>query len=156
MDPITTDNLVLRAPEEQDYGFLIGLHRDPKVREFLGGTFRYSLERLQPLLAISEPEAAWIVTHEGYQIGLITVERHKDGTDYELSYQFVPQYWGQGLAREACRAALDWARTTAGHNRMIAETQAANARSCAMLEALGFVAERELERFGAPQVIYAV
>lgn len=44
----------------------------------------------------------------------------------------------------------------AGLHRIIAETQATNARSCRLLEGLGFVELKKVQRFGAVQTIYTI
>ncbi len=71
-----------------------------------------------------------------------------------MSYELLPEYWGKGYATEAVEAALGYAFVDLGLERVVAETQAANERSCRLLERLGMKAERKLERFGAKQVIY--
>ncbi|MBZ2408626.1 GNAT family N-acetyltransferase [Streptomyces sp. L06] len=63
----------------------------------------------------------------------------------ELSYGFLPEATGQGLAREAVGAVLDRHRGGPGpHDEVIAVTRAANGPSLRLLEAVGL---REVERF---------
>ena len=88
-------------------------------------------------------------------IGLMVLNPHKDGADYEVSYIFSHSSWGQGFATEATAQIVDHALNDLGLKRVIAETQSANAASCRMLAKLGFSEEARLERFGAEQVIFA-
>lgn len=127
---------------------------DQDVRRYLGGVAPFSV-RLRHALRAQPAEADWTLTlrSTGRPIGFVAVNPHKDGRDLELSYQLIPAAWGQGLAFEATSAVLGWAQQ-ADIVSMIAETQAANQRSCALLGRLGFTEEARLIRYGAEQVIF--
>ncbi|RYN99248.1 hypothetical protein AA0120_g2049 [Alternaria tenuissima] len=56
----------------------------------------------------------------------------------ELRYGVAPSCWGQGVAREAAEAVMQWAATERGVKRFIAETEKENARSGRVLEKMGF------------------
>jgi RimJ/RimL family protein N-acetyltransferase len=56
----------------------------------------------------------------------------------ELRYGVAPTHWGQGVAREAAEAVMQWATTEMGVKRFIAETESANSRSGRVLEKMGF------------------
>jgi RimJ/RimL family protein N-acetyltransferase len=56
----------------------------------------------------------------------------------ELRYGVAPCCWGQGVAREAAEAVMQWAATERGVKRFIAETEKENARSGRVLEKMGF------------------
>jgi ribosomal-protein-alanine N-acetyltransferase len=90
------------------------------------------------------------------RVGLVEISRRHDLVDDEVSYEFLPKVWGTGIAREAVAAVLNHAFEWLGYQRLIAETQAANLPSRRLLEKLGMVHERDVVRFGAPQVIYAM
>jgi len=92
---------------------------------------------------------------DGAFLGLISLDDHVDGKDTEVSFQFLPEAQGQGLASEALTLALAKADGL-GLSRLIAETQTQNLASCRLLERHGFVRERELVRFDALQAVYAV
>lgn len=74
----------------------------------------------------------------------------------ELSYGFLPEATGRGLAREAVCAVLDRHRRERGaRHEVIAVTRAVNRPSRRLLAAVG---PRETERFeewGAEQVLYS-
>lgn len=56
----------------------------------------------------------------------------------ELRYGVAPACWGQGVAREAAEAVMQWAATERGVKRFVAETEKENARSGRVLEKMGF------------------
>jgi len=56
----------------------------------------------------------------------------------EMLYGVAPAYWGQGVAREAAEAVMQWAGAEKGVRRFIAETEKPNARSGRVLEKMGF------------------
>jgi RimJ/RimL family protein N-acetyltransferase len=62
---------------------------------------------------------------------------------------------GHGFAREATGGVVTHALAELGLPRVIAETQATNARSRHLLMQLGFTEVQRLQRFGAEQVILA-
>ncbi|KAF2641394.1 hypothetical protein P280DRAFT_469017 [Massarina eburnea CBS 473.64] len=57
----------------------------------------------------------------------------------ELRYGIAPAHWGKGLASEAAKAVIQWAKTEKGVKRLLAETEGDNSRSARVLEKMGFV-----------------
>lgn len=90
----------------------------------------------------------------GTFIGFIDISPYHEPEYQELSYLFLPEFWGYGYAFEACRAVLRYCEETLDLKTVVAETQSANTRSRALLERLGFTMVRQLERFGAMQCVY--
>ncbi|WP_316247156.1 GNAT family N-acetyltransferase [Rossellomorea marisflavi] len=89
-------------------------------------------------------------------LGGVSLSTHHNGQDTEVSYQFLPEYWGKGYAKEAVAAVLTHGFQKLELHRIVAETQVLNERSCRLLENLGMRVEEEVERFGARQAIYAL
>lgn len=58
-----------------------------------------------------------------------------DGPD--IGYALLPDYWGNGYAREAALATADWARDVLGLDRLLAMVTPGNAPSVRVLEAIG-------------------
>ncbi len=79
------------------------------------------------------------VTAGGDLIGCIglTVNRANPG-EAELGYWLGRKFWGQGFAREAARALLDWGFSTMGLDRVVASALVDNLASQAVLRASGF------------------
>jgi [ribosomal protein S5]-alanine N-acetyltransferase len=155
---LETKCLDLRALAATDTAFITELIADERVRQFLGGPV--PVERREAVangyICVAPDKATWLVeTKDSSQpIGLVFISKHKDGADFELSYMFSPNVWGMGYATEAVRRLLDHAICEMGIVRVIAETQAANQASRALLERLGMSEERRIHRFGAEQIIY--
>ena len=106
---------------------------------------------------LNEPDARhWVVreTSTHAVLGLLSVSPHHDPRDLELSYQFLPAYWGRGYAAEALRAALVYIEETMPLKRIVSETQEKNAASCRLLEKIGYRLTSTCERFGEMQRIY--
>src|SRR5690606_7909277 len=57
----------------------------------------------------------------------------------EVKYAFAREHWGQGLATEAVRGVVAYARSAHGMTRLIATTAPQNAASHRVLEKSGFV-----------------
>ena len=85
---------------------------------------------------------------------LIEIGPYHNGMEQEISYQFVPEVWGQGYAKEAIHAVLVFLSEQGTLESILAETQKKNIRSCRLLEALGFKMRESLIRFRQPQVVY--
>lgn len=156
---LQTERLALSPVALRDLVFFVRLVGDVRVRQYLGGPMPWP-QRLKQFRAYRQghPKVGiWAVRAIGCHsaIGLVVLSPHKDGEDYEVSYQFRPAFWGKGFAAEATACVVDHALNELGLRRVIAETQTENAASCKMLEGLGFIEEARLSRFGALQSIYA-
>ncbi|MDB5528534.1 MAG: hypothetical protein JWR51_1637 [Devosia sp.] len=144
---------------QNDFALFAALNRDAEVRQFLGGTHGLdSMKRDFAALLADSAVAAYVATLLENQdpIAIVLFGPHHDGRDTEVSYLLLPEYRGRGLAAEIVAAAI--ARCFEIHpelDRIVAETQAANQRSCAMLLRIGMTPVQRLIRFGADQVIYA-
>lgn len=89
-------------------------------------------------------------------IGLVSIDTHHDGVSKELSYQFLPNYWGKGYALEVIREILNFISRELTITSIIAETQVANKASCSLLNNLGMKVVSKLYRFNAEQYIFSL
>jgi RimJ/RimL family protein N-acetyltransferase len=55
----------------------------------------------------------------------------------EAGWRLAREHWGQGIAREAAQAALEFGFETVGLQEIVAYTAARNARSRRLMERLG-------------------
>src|ERR1035438_5493836 len=67
-----------------------------------------------------------------------------------------PDYWGQGLATEAARAALAYGFDAALFTRVYVRTDAPNRASVRVMERLGMKFERETRLAARPTLIYSL
>ena len=142
----------------EDREEIIQLFTNAMVRRYLGGPTDEQAVCLQ-FSEMMRPKGLsrhWAVRlgNDKAMVGVITIGPHHDGEDLEISYQFLPVFWGQGYASEAVHAVVRHALDHLGLPRIIAETQTANISSCLLLERIGMHRERIVKRFGAEQVIY--
>lgn len=153
IDPIITERLTIREALSSDADTFARLLMDPDVRAHLGGAV--AAEDVADRVERMPGRGVFLVETSAAStpIGLVHVGRHRTGA-IELSYEFVPEMWGRGYALEACRPILRWARDrVAQGGPVIAVTQVANARSVALLTALGMSERERFVEFGAEQVL---
>lgn len=151
--PIKTARLTLRDMEARDRDGHIELLSSETVRKHLGGPWRtrVELERLVP--PIPRHPGVFAVCRAGAFIGSVRLDRRDpgrpgrlrpEGLELEVSYTFLPDWWGRGYAAESVAAALEWVRQAIPGEPVVLCTQVANARSVRLAEGLGFT---ERERF---------
>jgi ribosomal-protein-alanine N-acetyltransferase len=155
---LQTERISLGPVAFRDLTFFLRLVGNTSVRQFLGGPMPWR-QRVRQFRAYRQGHpnvGIWIVRPLARQqaMGLLVLSPHKDGADYEISYQFHPVFWGNGFATEATARIVDHALNDLRLPRVIAETQTANAASCRLLSRLGFAEEKRLNRFGAEQAIF--
>ena len=154
---IETERCRLAALELADRENVGALYRCGETRRYLGGALDEQSfgNRFSHMLGDNEGRHWTILTREGLNfVGLVSLNPHHDGLDFEIAYQILPSFWGQGLARETVDALIGYASSVLGLPKLLAETQAVNLRSRRLLERLGMTELRTVKRFGAEQVIY--
>ncbi|MEK1902127.1 MAG: GNAT family N-acetyltransferase [Rhizobium sp.] len=147
------------APTMQDRETLKQLLTDHAVRQYLGGALsELAAERRADAPVFAPAENRWSVRLRESErcIGLVELDRHHDGEDIEISYQFLPSSWGTGLATEAVSAVIGYCFDKLRLERLVAETQSANLPSRRLLERCGMREFKKVSRFGEDQIIYAV
>ena len=154
VEPLVSDRLLVRALNDGDRPLLTSLMRSPDVQAFLGGPM--NAEQVTDALA-GPLERKWGVfcvvrADSAEPIGTVTLTR--DRGDLEVAYQFLPEHWGFGFAREAVQMVVDWMWEATDDNRLIAVTHANHHRSRALLEDLGMRVVDEFEEYGALQKQY--
>lgn len=88
------------------------------------------------------------------QCGLI-FQPDVDGKDeVEVGYLFVREFWGQGLATEAARGSMKYAREKLGFTRLISLIRPENIPSIRVAERNGLVPEKEIMRKGYKHFVY--
>ncbi|SEF62025.1 Protein N-acetyltransferase, RimJ/RimL family [Actinacidiphila yanglinensis] len=150
--PITTERLVLRAPEGRDRAAFVELLASPEVHTYLGGPRpRDELEREMPEVPEDWP-GSFAVELDGAMIGQILLRRapesHRPAAagKPDLGYLFLPPAWGSGYAAESCAAALGWLDAVLPGEPVVLATQTANLGSMRLAAKLGFT---EVERYHA-------
>lgn len=152
-----TERCSLRPLAESDFAEAAGLFTDENVRKYLGGTITEAAAREKLAKWLTDGESIYFTVRllaDGSFVGIVDVSPHHDRENKELSYQFLPQHWGMGLAAEVLENVLEYCRDELGIRKVVSETQTANVRSCRLLEKLGYTLVEQFERYGARQNLY--
>ncbi|MGW7431675.1 GNAT family N-acetyltransferase [Streptomyces sp. NPDC054861] len=149
----TTERLLLRPVRTGDVPAVTRLWTDPLVRHHLGGPVADQVVRIRQRRIVGAPGVHAVVrSSDGALLGLVTLEPDARDGETEVSYQFLPEHWGHGYAREAVGAAVDRALESAPS--VVAVTQEANDRSRRLLEGIGMTHAASFVEFDAHQVLY--
>lgn len=153
---LATKNCKLVSLDATHDALIHALYTNDKVRAYLGGTRTKSQIQVIYEEFLTMPYY-WAVYEKqtNTACGLICLDQHHDGEYYELSYQFLPEWWGKGYAKQCALAVLHYAFEQLKVDKIIAETQCANRASCRLLESIGMTIDKQVERFGAQQYIYS-
>lgn len=134
----TTGRLTLRSWTADDAPALLTIYSDPQVTEFIPHVHLRDLPaaeaKVREMQALEERNGCtlWAVERGGELIGVCGFR-----TPHELGFAFRRDVWGQGIAREAALACIQWAEGR-GVGRLIASTRPGNAGSRRVLDRLGF------------------
>lgn len=86
--------------------------------------------------------APWVLFHAGHAVGVAGFRIGFGGDGLELSFHFLPEVAGQGLASEFVQSALDHATAILREDRFFALVAEENAASIRILQKAGFREER--------------
>jgi len=153
-----SSNCVIERIQPEHYIDIQELYSNEKVRTYLGGVPQesYIEASFRGMLEAPFPNIYFYISLKttGEFIGLVSIDEYHDQEMYELSYQFLPQYWGRGLAFEVLMQVIEEGLNYLNISSIVAETQTANRASCRLLEKLGMNKVQVLERFGQEQAVY--
>ena len=167
MSALETPRLRLRPFDPADHAAHATIYADPDVTRFLpGGPFLGDVAAARSARSLAHFAAhwaqhgwgVWAVVDKATEavIGQCGLNHLPDGSDVELLYALARGSWGQGLATEAGRAALDHGFDTVGLPRIVAVTRPEHRASRRVMEHLGMAHEGDRELFGMRVACYAV
>jgi RimJ/RimL family protein N-acetyltransferase len=90
----------------------------------------------------------------GEPLGICGLIKRDTLEDVDLGFAFLPRFWGQGYAREAAAAVLDYGREVLELDRIVAITSPDNTASIRLLEKLGLRLEKSFEIDGMPTQLF--
>ena len=96
---LSTTRCELAPLSRMHHDLFVALQTDAKVRRFLGGPVDEASIDAKFLEAIARSSAVmhWAVSMmDGEAFGVITLAPHHGSSDTEISYQFLPAWWGRG------------------------------------------------------------
>ncbi|HDR7325982.1 hypothetical protein BWGOE3_55050 [Bacillus mycoides] len=157
---IETKRCLLDKIHELDYENIKELYLNQKVRKYLGGPRKEETieDILNDMLNPDENSWYWVVNSKQTNefMGVVSLDPHHIGNDIEVSYQFLPQWWGSGYATEAVQEIIHYAFNELKLSKVIAVTQMANTPSRKLLERLHMKLVQTYHRFGSEQGVYSV
>lgn len=151
---LTTDRLLLRDFEEDDWPTVLAYQKDPRYLRYYHWTERTEedvrafVQRFidhqheQPRIKF---QLAIVLKTEGRLIGNCGVRLDKPGDLVgELGYEINPDYWGHGYATEAARAMLAFGFRELRLHRISSYCIAENSASARVLQKVGMQQEGRL------------
>lgn len=152
---IESDRVRLRALRDEDAAALLALHGDAEVMRYWSTSPWSGIAQAHAHLKRERRDLAsggvlpWAIADSASDdlIGTLTLFRIDcDHRRAEIGYALLSARWGQGLASEASRCALNHAFTKLDLKRIEADTDPRNTSSRRMLERLGFLQEGTLRK----------
>jgi len=162
---LETERMVLRKLCQDDVDHLQRIFSDPETMRYYPGTKEVEETKrwIEKQLASYKQQGyglwACHLKETGEfvgQCGLLFWEDIAGEEEVEIGYLFVRQHWKKGLATEAAKACLKYARKTLGRNRLISLIKPENSPSRAVAERMGMEVEKEAEVKGVQALVYAI
>ena len=144
---IETERLILRPTEDRDRAAMWAQLRDPEVMRFLlpvpdDAAYEAMIERMRGYER-DHGYTFWAIERrgDGAVIGVCGLKPGAPDTPIagmvEIGWRLARAAWGQGYAREAAQACLDWAWANLDTEQVVAITVDANTASWGLMERLG-------------------
>ena len=159
---LETPRLRLREFRPDDFESYAVMMADPEVARFLSDGHplsRYDAWRQLAMFAghwTLRGFGVWAVEERatGAFAGRIGCFEPEGWPGFEIAYSLARPFWGRGYAREGAAAALRYARTELGRDRILSVIRPGNVASIRVAESLGATLDGEVEFFGAPARLY--
>lgn len=156
---IETSRLILRPWREEDGPEFIRLTNTPAVMAHLGGV-QVDAAGIEATIARQQRYQAelghcmWLINRrsDNALLGFCGLQPGSIGTidgEIEIGWRLREDAWGQGYAKEAARASLDWGWANLDTRRIVAITVPANTSSWGLMIRLGMERRPDMD-FGHP------
>ena len=163
---LKTERLRLRALRKSDVEDYAALNSDPEVLRYLVGSGEQPWDRSRSwrhmafLLGHWHLGGAgmWAVEHRetGAFLGILGFAEPEGWPGFELSWVLARRWWGNGYATEGARAALDYAFTILGRDRVISLIHPENRASIRVAERIGEELQGRIGWLGREMLCYAI
>jgi RimJ/RimL family protein N-acetyltransferase len=152
---ITTQRLILREYEQDDWPAVLAYQSDPRYLRFYPWTGRTPEEAREFVGMFLNQQAEQ--PRRKFQLAVTLKSNHKligncgirmktpDSHQGDIGYEFSPNYWGQGYATESVQAMVNFGFTQLGLHRIWSWCIADNRGSARVLEKLGMQLEARLQ-----------
>lgn len=131
------------------------LNSHPEVMRYTGEPPLQSVEEAREMIA-AYPDfnthgfGRWgcVLKETGAMIGFCGLKYLDELGEVDVGFRFLPEYWGRGVATEACRACVELGFETMGLERTIALVLPENVASIRVLEKTGMRRDGEVSYEG--------
>jgi RimJ/RimL family protein N-acetyltransferase len=159
---VETERLVMRGWRDEDYEPWAEICADDEVMRSLGRQRGIAAADAWREMAFFAGHWAlkgfghWVLEERssGQLVGRAGLLRPPEWPDLEVGWTIARSRWGEGLAGEAGRAAVDWAHQVLGARHIISLIAPDNGRSIRVAEKLGLAQEGATELRGFSLRIY--
>lgn len=151
MKILETERLILRTMQITDAPFYRQLLNTREFVDHLGDRKIHTLKAARDSIRTGPVAMQALLGHSiylvelksaGAPIGMSGLIKRDTLEDVDLGYAFLPEYFGQGFAREAALAVLEHARRDIGLRRVVAITSPCNEASNRVLARVGMGFEK--------------
>ena len=163
---LQTERLFLRHLSAGDAPFILRLLNEPSWLQNIGDKGVRTIADAQQYIETGPVEMYGRLGFGLYHvrltvnddpIGICGLLKRETLEDVDLGFAFLPEYWGNGYAREASAAVMYYGRKKFGLARIVAVVSRDNEASRRVLTKLGFIFERSvhIDASGEELLLYA-
>ncbi len=156
---IITKRCIISKFEKEHTDFYYNLVTDKEVRKYLGGvpSEKHIEESINNFINNSMSKI-WVVKEKKSEelIGFISIDKSEQFQKDEISYEFLPNWWGQGYATETITGVIEYVFKIKNMHELIAITQSKNRKSRNLLEKIGMIRKMTEIMFYEEQSIYQI
>jgi RimJ/RimL family protein N-acetyltransferase len=160
---IATERLLLRKPIASDVNPMMEVHQDPEVMRFLGVypvTLMTAWKNVAMMVGHWEMlgYGSWVVVEKSTSeiVGRVGLWYPDGWLGVELGWTVKRSRWGEGIATEASRAALQWTWANLQVDHIISMIHRENTASIRIAEKLGECFERAETINGSEVLVYGI
>ncbi len=158
-----TKRLVHRPFRADDAEAFFALNGNPEVMRLTGEPLTDSIEAASNAIAnypdfdtVGYGRWACVLKETQQVIGFCGLKYLTDLNATDVGYRFLPEFWGRGLATEACAASIDFGFNRIGLKQIIGLVLPENAASIRVLEKSGMQKQGEFDYDGTIAVRYTI
>ena len=157
-----TARLTHRAFEEHDAEALFALNSNPLVMQYTGETLWASVESTRSAIrdypdfdSVGFGRWACVLKSTQEVIGFCGLKYLADLDAVDVGYRLLPEFWGRGIATEACKACVEFGFRTIGLVKIIGLVLPENLASIRVLEKSNLRFEKQFTYDGERVLQYA-